>query len=154
MLAVAGATRINNSLTVDWWDSVCIESVFQQGIGGSFRTSYINGDADLDTILAEIEASWPEGIEGEDASEIEEDMGGDMLSAGFMDRALAGEFSGTTVTMLSVFSGEDEIKLNASIEAFEEATGITINRIEGKADENSPAESTKKSRTKNKQANK
>ncbi|MEM8863264.1 MAG: fasciclin domain-containing protein, partial [Chloroflexota bacterium] len=34
-------------------------------------TSYVNGDADLPTILAEIEASWPEGIEGEDAGEIE-----------------------------------------------------------------------------------
>ncbi|MEM8862404.1 MAG: hypothetical protein AAGD96_29145, partial [Chloroflexota bacterium] len=64
-----------------------------------------------------------------DAQEtVEEVMSDESLiaagGAGYIDRALAGEFEGTTVTMLSVFSGQDEINFNESVAPFEEATGI------------------------------
>ncbi len=41
-------------------------------------------------------------------------------------RALAGEFSGTVVTMLGGFTDQDEVKFNETIRPFEEATGIDI----------------------------
>ncbi len=53
-----------------------------------------------------------------------------MGGAGYIDRALAGEFAGTTVTMFGPFTDEDEVKFNNSVAAFEEATGIDI-RYEG-----------------------
>jgi alpha-glucoside transport system substrate-binding protein len=43
-----------------------------------------------------------------------------------LGRALAGEFSGTTVSMFGPFTDEDAVKFNTSIAAFEEATGIDI----------------------------
>ena len=46
--------------------------------------------------------------------------------AGFIDRALAGEFAGTTVTMLGPITDEDEVKLNATVAEFEAATGIDL----------------------------
>ena len=46
--------------------------------------------------------------------------------AGFIDRALAGEFEGTTVTMLGPVTDEDEVKLNATVAEFEAATGIDL----------------------------
>ena len=45
---------------------------------------------------------------------------------GYLDRALAGEFAGTTVTMMGPFTDEDEVKFNNAIADFEEKTGIDI----------------------------
>jgi alpha-glucoside transport system substrate-binding protein len=45
---------------------------------------------------------------------------------GFLARAMAGEFKGTTVTATGPFVDEDAVKFNASIKAFEDATGIDI----------------------------
>lgn len=45
---------------------------------------------------------------------------------GYLGRALAGEFKGTTVTATGPFVDEDAVKFNASIKAFSETTGITI----------------------------
>ena len=45
---------------------------------------------------------------------------------GYLDRALAGEFSGTTVSMMGPFTDEDEVKFNNAIADFEEKTGIDI----------------------------
>ena len=58
---------------------------------------------------AEEEAAMPAGSEG-----------------GYLDRALAGEFAGTTVTMMGPFTDEDEVKFNNAIADFEEKTGIDI----------------------------
>jgi len=44
----------------------------------------------------------------------------------YYERALAGEFDGTVVTMNGPFTDEDAIKFANSIAAFEEATGIDI----------------------------
>ncbi|NOY99372.1 MAG: carbohydrate ABC transporter substrate-binding protein [Chloroflexi bacterium] len=44
----------------------------------------------------------------------------------YYDRAMAGEFSGTVVTMTGPFTDEDAVKFDASVAAFEDATGIDI----------------------------
>ncbi len=44
----------------------------------------------------------------------------------YLDRAMAGEFSGTVVTMSGPFTDEDAVKFNNSIADFEEQTGIDI----------------------------
>jgi alpha-glucoside transport system substrate-binding protein len=44
----------------------------------------------------------------------------------WLERARAGEFDGTVVTMLGPFTDEDEVKFNNSIAAFEAETGIDI----------------------------
>jgi alpha-glucoside transport system substrate-binding protein len=44
----------------------------------------------------------------------------------FLERALAGEFKGTTVTATGPFVDEDAVKFNASIKDFEDKTGINI----------------------------
>jgi len=49
-----------------------------------------------------------------------------MAEGTYYDRAMAGEFEGTVVTMSGPFTDEDAVKFNNSIAAFEEATGIDI----------------------------
>jgi alpha-glucoside transport system substrate-binding protein len=44
----------------------------------------------------------------------------------FLDRALAGEFSGTVVTMTGPFTDNDAVKFDESVKAFETTTGIDI----------------------------
>jgi alpha-glucoside transport system substrate-binding protein len=51
---------------------------------------------------------------------------------GFLERALAGEFSGTTVTVDGTQTDPDDRKMAAGWAAFEEATGITVNYIGNK----------------------
>ena len=66
----------------------------------------------------------------EEASDMAEEVMSDgpivASGAGFIDRALAGEFEGTTVTMLGPVTDEDEVKLNATVAEFEAATGIDL----------------------------
>jgi alpha-glucoside transport system substrate-binding protein len=57
----------------------------------------------------------------------EEETGEEAMADGtYYDRAMAGEFEGTVVTMSGPFTDEDAVKFNNSIAAFEEATGIDI----------------------------
>jgi alpha-glucoside transport system substrate-binding protein len=44
----------------------------------------------------------------------------------YYERAMAGEFAGTVVTMTGPFTDEDAVKFDSSVAAFEEATGIDI----------------------------
>ena len=44
----------------------------------------------------------------------------------FLDRAMAGEFSGTVVTMTGPFTDNDAVKFDESVKAFETTTGIDI----------------------------
>ena len=48
------------------------------------------------------------------------------MAGTYYERAMAGEFAGTVVTMTGPFVDEDAVKFDASIAAFEEATGIDI----------------------------
>lgn len=53
-------------------------------------------------------------------------------AGGFLERALKGEFAGTTVTFDGPFVDADEVKFNESVKEFEEATGIDINYVGNK----------------------
>jgi alpha-glucoside transport system substrate-binding protein len=53
-------------------------------------------------------------------------------AGGFLERALAGEFKGTTVTVDGTQTDPDDQKMKCGWAAFEEATGITVNYIGNK----------------------
>lgn len=55
----------------------------------------------------------------------------------FLERAMAGEFTGTVVVVDGPFADADELKFNASVEEFEKATGIDVQYIGGKEFETS-----------------
>ena len=54
-----------------------------------------------------------------------------------LEQALAGEFSGTEVTVDGPFTNPDDIRFAESMKAFEDATGITVNYIGSKEFEGS-----------------
>ena len=92
---------------------------------GSFwkgMTDYFSGTADMDTVLKEIDASWPSDAATAGGTGGSEEAMGDTP----LDRAYAGEFAGTVVTMSGPFTDEDAVKFDNSNAAFEEATGIDI----------------------------
>lgn len=62
-----------------------------------------------------------------------------VLPGGFLERALKGEFSGTTVTVDGAFEGNDNdgVKFRRSVEEFEQLTGIRVNYIGNKEFEGS-----------------
>ena len=89
---------------------------------GSFwkaMTDYFSGSIDMDTALKEIDESWPSGVGAVGGT-----GGGEEKT--FLDRALAGEFKGTVVTMTGPFTDEDAVKFNNSVAEFEDKTGIDI----------------------------
>lgn len=47
-------------------------------------------------------------------------------AGGFLARAMAGEFKGTTVTASGPFVDEDAVKFNATMKDFQDKTGITV----------------------------
>jgi alpha-glucoside transport system substrate-binding protein len=108
---------------------------------GSFWTGmvdYISGAADLDTVLAEIDASWPSGVSGQTSTGgagggetmgVMSDAGFPYLPGGELEKALNGDYSGTTVTVDGPFTDPDDIRFAESMKAFEDATGITVNYI-------------------------
>jgi alpha-glucoside transport system substrate-binding protein len=51
---------------------------------------------------------------------------------GFLEKALAGEYSGTTVTVDGTQTDPDDRKMKCGWKAFEEATGITVNYVGNK----------------------
>ena len=98
---------------------------------GSFwagMTDYVSGSADLDTILPEIDATWPAGVAGQVQQEAgaEEPAAEEEGEPTFLDRAMAGEFAGTEVSVMSVLVDADETLFLESMAAFEEATGIDM----------------------------
>lgn len=52
-----------------------------------------------------------------------------VMPGGYLEKALAGEYAGTTVTVDGPFTNPDDVRFNESMAAFEEATGITVNYI-------------------------
>ncbi|MCJ7624019.1 MAG: ABC transporter substrate-binding protein [Anaerolineaceae bacterium] len=60
-------------------------------------------------------------VEAEEEAEAEE-----AAPMGYYDRALAGEFAGTVVSIFGAFTEQDEVKFNDSLVPFEEATGIDV----------------------------
>lgn len=55
-----------------------------------------------------------------------------VIPGGFLEKALAGEYKGTTVTMDGPFADEDKVKFEQSMKPFEELTGIDVNYIGNK----------------------
>jgi alpha-glucoside transport system substrate-binding protein len=109
---------------------------------GSFwkgMTDWVSGAADLDTVLAEIDKSWPKGVQGQ----VQKPTAGTgpggapVIPGGFLEKALAGEYKGTTVTVDGPFTDADKVKFEQSYKPFEEATGIKINYIGSKEFEGS-----------------
>jgi alpha-glucoside transport system substrate-binding protein len=60
-----------------------------------------------------------------------------MPPGGYLEKAVAGEYDGTTVVVDGPFTDTDEVKFKESMKAFEEATGITVNYIGNKEFEGS-----------------
>ena len=56
-----------------------------------------------------------------------------VMPGGYLEKALAGEYAGKTVTVDGPFTNPDDIRFKESMAAFEEATGITVNYIGDKA---------------------
>ena len=52
-----------------------------------------------------------------------------MIPGGFLEKAVAGEYAGTEVTVDGPFTDPDDQRFYESMAAFEEATGITVNYI-------------------------
>jgi alpha-glucoside transport system substrate-binding protein len=73
---------------------------------------------------AAVEA--PAAVEEKVAKEQETTADTAATTTSYYDRAMAGEFAGTVVTILGGFSSDDETKFLASIADFEEKTGIDI----------------------------
>lgn len=54
------------------------------------------------------------------------------VPGGFLERAMAGEFAGTQVTVDGPFADADVVRFDKSMASFEEATGIDVQYIGGK----------------------
>ena len=97
---------------------------------GSFwkgMTDWASGTADLDTVLAEIDASWPEGATGLSSGGGAAELAGP--AGGYLERALAGEFTGTTITVDGTQTDPDDRLMAEGWKAFEDATGIDVKYI-------------------------
>jgi alpha-glucoside transport system substrate-binding protein len=55
-----------------------------------------------------------------------------VMAGGFLDRALNGDFAGTTVIVDGPFADVDEVLFNESMKAFEDATGIDVQYVGNK----------------------
>jgi alpha-glucoside transport system substrate-binding protein len=73
------------------------------------------------------EAPVAEAPAGEDCG-----TGAPVIAGGFLEKALNGEYKGTTVVMDGPFSSNDQVKFEESVKAFEEKSGIDIQYIGGK----------------------
>jgi alpha-glucoside transport system substrate-binding protein len=52
-----------------------------------------------------------------------------VMPGGYLEKAIAGEYAGTEVTVDGPFTNPDDLRFAESMAAFEEATGITVNYI-------------------------
>lgn len=75
-------------------------------------------------------------VEGEEPVEMA-DVEFPVMPGGFLERAMEGEFEGTTVTVDGPFADADAVKFDRSVAPFEEATGIDVNYIGNKEFEGS-----------------
>ncbi|MCA9924739.1 MAG: extracellular solute-binding protein, partial [Anaerolineales bacterium] len=95
-----------------------------------WRTSaqVINGDITPEEATQQLQ----EGLESwyapsaEAGAVAETAVGEDMAEGSYLERAKAGEFAGTTVTVLGVMVDEEQLKFEAAFAPFEEATGIDV----------------------------
>ncbi|MER2598154.1 MAG: ABC transporter substrate-binding protein [Caldilineales bacterium] len=126
------AGLVNNATSVRFDASDLMPGEVGSGSFWKGMTDYFSGAADLDTVLAEIDASWPKdaaatGGTGGGAASVGASAEG-ATSKGLTELASAykGEYKGTVVTMTGPFTDEDAVKFESSIKPFEDATGIDI----------------------------
>jgi len=76
----------------------------------------------------------PAVVEPTAAPEVAADCGtgAPVIPGGFLEKAMNGEYKGTTVVMDGPFSSNDQVKFEESVKDFETKTGITIDYIGGK----------------------
>ncbi|MBP1694113.1 MAG: transporter substrate-binding protein, partial [Chloroflexi bacterium] len=76
----------------------------------------------------------PAAVEPTAAPEAAADCGtgAPIIPGGFLEKAMNGEYKGTTVVMDGPFSSNDQVKFEESVKDFETKTGITIDYIGGK----------------------
>ena len=100
---------------------------------GSFwtgMTDYVSGAADLDTILKEIDAAWPTGVKPAEEPTAAPTTGAfPVMPGGYLEKAMAGEYTGKTVTVDGPFTNPDDVRFAESMKAFQDATGITVKYI-------------------------
>ena len=77
-------------------------------------------------LLSACQPAAPAEEAPEEAAPAEEEMAEEEMAGTYYDRAMAGEFAGTVVTMTGPFTDEDAVKFDNSVADFEEATGIDI----------------------------
>jgi alpha-glucoside transport system substrate-binding protein len=75
------------------------------------------------------EAPAAEPTKAEEPAVEPPEVGFAVMPGGFLEKAIAGEYAGTEVTVDGPFTDPDDQRFFESMEAFEEATGITINYI-------------------------
>ena len=110
------------------------------GSGSEWKgfTDYFSGAADLDTVLKQIDASWPETAKAPAAAPAAAAVGASAEGAASkgltcLADAYNGKMKGTKVSMTGPFvDADDEVKFQESRKAFEEATGITIEYVGSK----------------------
>ena len=140
-LAAGGALSPHKDASLDWYGDDVERSIAalvaesttvrfdgsdimpgEVGSGSFWKavTDWLSGSIDLDTALAEIDASWPA------CAPTAGGTGGTTQEESLLDKALAGEFKGTVVTMAGPFTDEDAVKFDNTVKAFEEASGIDI----------------------------
>ncbi len=98
-----------------------------------WRTSaqVINGDITPEEATQQLQdglESWY-APSAEAGAVAETAVGEDMMEDGYLARAQAGEFAGTTVTLLGVMVDEEQVKMEEALRPFEEATGIEVDYI-------------------------
>ncbi len=77
-------------------------------------------------VLAACGGAKPAPVDEPVADEPMDEPADEPMAGTYYERAMAGEFAGTVVTMTGPFTDEDAVKFDASVAAFEEATGIDI----------------------------
>jgi alpha-glucoside transport system substrate-binding protein len=79
----------------------------------------------------------PAATEAVEEEHEEMEVGFAYAEGGALDAAIHGEYTGTTVTVDGPFADEDQVKFEASVKTFEDATGIDVVYIGGKEFEGS-----------------
>ncbi len=101
-------------------------SMILAACGGTATEAPVATEAPAAEVPAE-EAPAAEAPAGEECG-----VGAPVIAGGFLEKALNGEYKGTTVTMDGPFSSNDQVKFEESVKDFETKTGINIDYIGGK----------------------
>ncbi|HUM70115.1 MAG TPA: ABC transporter substrate-binding protein, partial [Chloroflexota bacterium] len=116
-------------------------ALFIAACGSQQETTATPTAATTTTTEETAEETAEEPAETAETTEEMPEVAFDYPPGGYLERAIQGEFTGTTVTVDGAFEGNDVdgVKFSESMKAFEEATGIKVNYIGNKEFEGSIA---------------